>query len=504
MMDNPPADPYYRGIYLDNPLSLHMYALQLCLEHCELASMGTRQEGTALCTLFTTFMSVVEVNPAFLTWTQSSSVNAIYLPDVPQNWTAQKRCADCCTRRDQTRADPQDSFLAACAYGFTEILQDMMRLDVCFDVNRQNEAGASGISLASRYGHVRVVDLLLAEGAELNFSRSRYGFTPLYGAVVGGHHSLVALLLSRGADASARCKRYYTYVKPSSMDGSAGDRVDEENEVYETLLHIIIRERESMDELKKSSIMSPPLEHGASIEAINSFSETALYTACLLNDPLAVSILLGHNPSPGAQDCDGCTPLMYSVFERSPLVIFQLLLEKASIADIVRCDNDGYSVLSRSISYLGCSDPDPTMLLLNTIDSRVARELGTQEGDEFAEFSDILRKIGCDVLINEGRLFEDIIEDVPSQRSMINRLQAIGEHIVMGNVSWCNPDLCDKLRKEGFHTWWTDLTDEEKENGADNDVDADVNDTNSKDDAADKDNVDDDDTDSRFMIRRTL
>ena len=106
MMDNPPADPYYRGIYLDDPLSLHMYALQLCLDHCELASMGTRQEGTALCTLFTTFMSVVEVNPAFLTWIQSSSIDAIYLPDVPQNWTAQKRCADCCTRRDQTRADP--------------------------------------------------------------------------------------------------------------------------------------------------------------------------------------------------------------------------------------------------------------------------------------------------------------------------------------------------------------------------------------------------------------
>ena len=135
----------------------------------------------------------------------------------------------------------------------------------------------------------------------------------------------------------------------------------------------------------------------------------------------------------------------------------------------------------------------------------MAREFGTQEGHESAEFLDILKKIGCDVLINEGRLFEDIIEDVPSQRSMINRLQAIGEHIVTGNVSWCNPDLCDKLRKGGFHTWWTDLTDEETENSADNDFDAVVNDTNSKDDAADKDNVDDDDdTDSKSMGRRTL
>ena len=241
------------------------------------------------------------------------------------------------------------------------------------------------------------------------------------------------------------------------------------------------------------------------MKAINSFSETAIRTACLLNDPLAVSLLLDHNATPDAQDCDGCTPLGYSVFERSPLVIFQLLLNKASIADIVRRDNDGYSVLSRSICYLGCSDPDPIMLLLNTIDSRVAREFGTQEVDEFAEFLDILKKIGCDVLINEGRLFEDIIEDVPSQRSMINRLQAIGEHVVTGNVGWCSPDLCDKLRKERCHTWWTDLTDEETENGADNDIDADVNDMNSKDDAANKDNVDDDDdTDSKFMRRRTL
>ena len=67
------------------------------------------------------------------------SMPSIYLPDVPQNWTAQKRCAHCCIRRDQTRADPQDSFFAACAYGLTEIVQDVMGLDVYVDVNGQNK-----------------------------------------------------------------------------------------------------------------------------------------------------------------------------------------------------------------------------------------------------------------------------------------------------------------------------------------------------------------------------
>ena len=112
------------------------------------------------------------------------------------------------------------------------------------------------------------------------------------------------------------------------MDDSVKDRVEEENEDYETSLHIMIRECESMDELKNSSVLSSLLEHGASMKAINSFSETAIRTACLLNDPLAVLLLLDHNATPGAEDYDGCTPLGYSVFERSPLVILQLLLKR--------------------------------------------------------------------------------------------------------------------------------------------------------------------------------
>ena len=484
----------------DDSLGFHVYAFLLCLEHCELASIVKKQKGTALCSLFTTFMSVVGINPAFLTWIQSSLKAKIF--PIPLNWISEKEFSSCRIKRSscriqrcQTRADLQDTFFAACAYGFTELLQDMMRSVVNMDVNRRNEEGAPGIWVASRYGHFPVVELLLDEGAEFDSRRNGYGFTPLYEATVWGHANIVALLLSRGVDATAP----FRDDDPDGHDEENKVAVDTKiSEADETLLHATIREWESkpMDESMMSSIVSSLLKHGLLIDVFDWNLQTPLHIACSENNSLAVSVLLHHDASPGAQDRQGRTPLMYSVMLMAPPVVLELLLKKASTADIVRRDNAGHSVLSHSI---GSPRPGMTMLLLNSVDLRAVRELDTQEGDEFVELSDVLKRIGCDVLSDLGESFDDITDEILSQRSAINCLQAIGENIVMGKVDWCDADLCDKLRKEGVAIW-SDLTEEGKEDDTDNDDDADAdNDTNGNDDGADKDNVDDDDdTDSKI------
>ena len=105
-------------------------------------------------------------------------------------------------------------------------------------------------------------------------------------------------------------------------------------------------------------------------------------------------------------------------------------------------------MLSHSIRFLEI-DFDKTTLLLKTVDLRAVRELGTSEGDEFVELSDILKRIGRDVLIDQRnrRHFWDVLLPT-SQRSAINFLRAIAEKIVMGQVDWQDADLRGKLRKE--------------------------------------------------------
>ena len=487
------AHPYYSGTWLDDPLSLHMYAFALCLEHCELASMDKRQEGTALCSLLTNFMSVGEINPAFLR----------FFPELPRNWTTQKSFAHYRTRRRPTRADAHDSFFAACAYGFTEILQDMMRSGVNVDVNRRNKEGAPAICVAIKRGQFSVVELLLDKGAHVDIRDNRYGLTPLYQAAVWGHPNMVDLLLSRGADASARftacyadkCKGCLGAPRNDSTDAtliiieesisarssnpvySSTDREDDEDDeadvhvgicqADETLLHFIARGEYEwshvrlnwgrefgkwgggpMYESKMSSMVGSLLKHGASIEAIDSRLRTPLHLAALQPDgSIAVSILLHHGASPGALDEECYTPLMRSA-TTGPTATLELLLKKASIADIVRRNNEAHSVLSLSIKHA----LDKTVHLLNTVDLRAARELGTQEGDEFVELSDIIKRISVDIPIHAAEPSSglDGFGLVPSQRSVINCLQAIGKKIVMG-VDGDDADLRDKLRKEGFN-----------------------------------------------------
>ncbi len=412
----PTADPD-RG-----PLGFHSYAFALCLEHCELASMVKRQEGT-LCRLFTAFMSIGEINAAFLTWLQRKPYAHRFAED-PENWTAQIHFSHYQTKGAQLR---DDLFLAACVYGFTEILQDMRSIENV-NVDRRIEWHLSGLRLAIKYGHLSVVELLLDERAYSNINDS------LSEAVDAFHPEIVALLLSRGADASARLTTK-SFFSRELIDGK-------------TLLHVVARSNVgSIKESMVSSVVSLLLEHGVPIDATDSALRTALHDACDHDNILVVSVLLHHGAFPGARDINGSTPLMTSFPNRSTTTI-ELLLKKASIADIVRHNNDGHSVLLLSLNYNAL---DVTMLLLNTVDLRAARELGTQEGDEFVELSQVLKRIGYVVLRREWRQLRMIAFEVRSQRSVINCLRAVADKIDLGKLDWDDADLGDKLREEGLN-----------------------------------------------------
>jgi ankyrin repeat protein len=63
---------------------------------------------------------------------------------------------------------------------------------------------------ASLQGHAKVVEKLLAHGANANLATSNLGRAPLYDASYGGHVHVVAMLLGKGADVN----------RPTTGDGT--------------------------------------------------------------------------------------------------------------------------------------------------------------------------------------------------------------------------------------------------------------------------------------------
>ena len=68
-------------------------------------------------------------------------------------------------------------------------------------VNQQNIGGATALHIASREGNYEIVEILIANGADVNLSDSE-GWTPLMRAALFGADDIVELLLAKNADAT--------------------------------------------------------------------------------------------------------------------------------------------------------------------------------------------------------------------------------------------------------------------------------------------------------------
>ena len=87
------------------------------------------------------------------------------------------------------------------------------------DVKAVLENGMTALHVAAIFGHIEIVELLIANGADVNATDNKFGATSLYGAAGAGQKDIAELLISNGAIVNAKIPRGDTALHAAIMFG---------------------------------------------------------------------------------------------------------------------------------------------------------------------------------------------------------------------------------------------------------------------------------------------
>jgi ankyrin repeat protein len=172
---------------------------------------------------------------------------------------------------------------------------------------------ATALNLAAVEGHLEVVKLLIAHGADVNAPEAFYNRTALHGAAWFNHHEIVQMLIENGAD-----------LNPHSTwaDGETPLHFAARNGSAEAI-QVLIDADADLD--VQTEVGGTPL--------INMLRKVARY------NPEIISLLLTGGANPNLQDVDGNTALHYASNYRRAEAI-SILIEHGAALDLVNNNSE--------------------------------------------------------------------------------------------------------------------------------------------------------------------
>ena len=163
-------------------------------------------------------------------------------------------------------------------------------LDAGADMNAKNKYGSTPLEIATVLENKEVLELLIAEGADVNAKFDDVGTTPLHTAARYGHKETAELLIAKGADVNAQSK----YVG--------------------TPLH------QSVRYARPIIIAELLIAAGADVNAKDNSGYTPLHRAALCDHKEIGELLIANGADVNAKDIDGKTPLNSAEGETADLL----------------------------------------------------------------------------------------------------------------------------------------------------------------------------------------
>jgi ankyrin len=192
------------------------------------------------------------------------------------------------------------------------------------DVNTQRRDHQTPLHLASYYGNIEIVCLLLDHGADPEAAEGNMGQKPLHRVACGEYKSqedgvrVAQLLLERGADVNTRCDDHQTPLHLASYLGNieivrlllnhgADPEAAEGNMGEKPLHHVPCGEYKSQEDgVRVAQLL---LDRGADINTRRKDDWTPLHLASYLGNAEIVQLLIDHGAEVDVMDDFGKTPL---------------------------------------------------------------------------------------------------------------------------------------------------------------------------------------------------
>ncbi|MBL8033257.1 MAG: ankyrin repeat domain-containing protein [Leptospiraceae bacterium] len=209
--------------------------------------------------------------------------------------------------------------------------------------------------LLARYCHLSILEVLLADGLNINAADSR-GYTALFFAVDANDLPRIELLISHGANLDVRCGKTQStplniacdHEKPDALQIllGAGADINYKDGSGSAALHMAVFNQ-------NARFVRLLAEAGADINIAENSGRTALHMACSLGSPEMVQLLLDLGADMELRTQEGVTCFLIAMSSgitmKNGKAVIKLLIENG--ADINAVDNSGCNAIFWAVCH---------------------------------------------------------------------------------------------------------------------------------------------------------
>jgi ankyrin repeat protein/beta-lactamase regulating signal transducer with metallopeptidase domain len=224
-------------------------------------------------------------------------------------------------------------FWAACG-GQQEVAEFLIAKNADINASDGKDRTLLHQAAQARTDAVKLVELLIAKGIDVNAKTDSRKNTPLHLASSAGNKQAAELLISKGAEIDSKDSNGHTPLHLTHDKAlvellvSKGADVNAENSIaftrYTPLHHAAMRDADIAEFL---------IDHGAEVDAASgSFGRTPLHQAVITGKPRIVELLIDKGADPNLSDrMPGITPLAWAVRQSHPEIVGLLITKGADI-----------------------------------------------------------------------------------------------------------------------------------------------------------------------------